>query len=621
MAPERSQVFPAALQPGTEVGRWRVLGTLGVGGYGAVYRVEPLEGAGRSFALKLSLHPDPARALREMSLLLDRAWHPQVVRVHATGRWPDPIDGLPYFVMDLVEGVALHTWAETRNPTFRQLAMVGGSVAMTLDVLHARGVLHRDLKPEHILVREPGHVPVLIDFGAGDQAGATTLTTTTLPPGTLHLRSPEAIRFQQLHWRQPEVRYPCTEADDLYALGVCLYRAATGHYPYSPELTPDLLTVAITQRLPPSPRTINPQVPVPLATAILRLLEKEPERRPRTGVQAHAELVEGLLSDGAAFDARLFDELPGEAPGRIRRPEWPSQPYRTAETEPVALLPLMRPAGWFQPLGGTGLISLLLCLMLLVAGPGTWEVLSGAWTRHTTPGVLPNASAPSGHKLAGPPERLHSAPVAAPLTPGPPLATVAPVATPPEERSPVTSRPTVSAPVATPQKPSRPLKAVMASVCMGMACASNAPMVDRPTPPSEDCPAEALAAMKELYISGRLLDGALDPKGKWGNVTVREGRGSVYMWGKGKVREGDVVTGQFYVGSKRVYGRFTQLKQKRTGNIYPVCLEFWTQSWTKDGEVYIEDATGLPRLRGGDEDTAVVLNQVTVKSVIRYDEQ
>ncbi|MCY1046745.1 protein kinase [Corallococcus sp. bb12-1] len=611
MAPERSQVFPAALQPGTEVGRWRVLGTLGVGGYGAVYRVEPLEGAGRSFALKLSLHPDPARALREMSLLLDRAWHPQVVRVHATGRWPDPIDGLPYFVMDCVEGVALHTWAEVSNPTFRQLAMVGGSVAMTLDVLHARGVLHRDLKPEHILVREPGHVPVLIDFGAGDQAGATTLTTTTLPPGTLHLRSPEAIRFQQLHWRQPEVRYPYTEADDLYALGVCLYRAATGHYPFSPELTPDLLTVAITQRLPPSPRAINPQVPAPFATAILRLLEKEPERRPRTGVQAHAELVEGLLSDGAAFEARLFDEVPGEVPGRIRRPEWPSQPYRTAETEPVALLPLMRPASWLQSQGGAGLINLMVCLMLLVTGSGTWEVLSRAWTRNTTPGVLTNASASSGHKLASPPERSHSVPVAAPLTTGPPLATVAPVATPLEERSPVTSKHVVSSPVAPPLKPSRPLKAVMASVCMGMACASNPPLMSRPTPPSEDCPAESVESMKRLGVAGALLDGLFDRKVMRGNVTVREGRGSLWVYGLKGVRDGDTLTGEFYVGSERVYGRFTQLRQKKTGETHPVCFEFWTVN---------DRQTGLPRLSGGNEDTAVLFNKIQIRSVIRYDE-
>ncbi|RKH49893.1 serine/threonine protein kinase, partial [Corallococcus llansteffanensis] len=551
-------------------------GTLGVGGYGAVYRVEPLDAPGRSFALKLSLHPDPARALREMALLLDRAWHPHVVRVHATGRWPDPVDGLPYFVMDFIEGMALHTWAETFNPTFRQLAMVGGSVAMTLDVLHARGVLHRDLKPEHILIREPGHVPVLIDFGAGDQMGSTTLTTTTLPPGTLHLRSPEAIRFQQLHWRQPELRYPYTESDDLYALGVCLYRAATGHPPFSPELAPDLLTVVITTRPPPSPRAINPQVPEPFARAILRLLKKAPEQRPRTGVQAHAELMEALLSDGDAFEARLFEE----ASDRIRRPAWPSQPYPASVTEPMAP-PAPHASSRIHMLGLTA------CLGLVLAGAGTWRVLA-----HTTPRVQDMASTSTGHKLAIEPERPQSVPVAPP---------------PPEVHAAVTPKPPAPSP-----KSGRSLKPAALAACMGLACATGAPLVDRPQPPSEDCPAAAIEAMEKLGIAEVMWDAEFDHKFANKNVTVREGRATAYTsqsWGR--VSAGTKLTGTVYVGAQRVYGRFTQLRHKKTGETHPVCIELVT----------VEDGlTGLPRLKGGDEDTAILSNEITIRSVLRYDD-
>ncbi|NOK19103.1 serine/threonine protein kinase [Corallococcus carmarthensis] len=597
MGLEGSQVFPAALQPGAVVGRWRVLGTLGVGGYGAVYRVEPLDAPGRSFALKLSLHPDPARALREMALLLDRAWHPNVVRVHATGRWPDPVEGLPYFVMDWVEGMALHTWAETVNPTFRQVAMVGGSVAMTLGVLHARGVLHRDLKPEHLLIRTRGQVPVLIDFGAGDQTGATTLTTTTLPPGTLHLRSPEAIRFQQRHWRQPELRYPYSEADDLYALGVCLYRAVTGHYPFPPGQEPELLSVAITERLPPSPRGINPQVPETLSRAILRLLEKEPEQRPRTGDAAHSELMRGLLSGEAAeFEAHLFDEIPG-TPNQIRRPVWPDQPYLTPAPRPApAVVVPRRFPTWVW-------VAVAVCLGLLLAGPGTWEVLFRGWTRHTTPEVLETVSAPVGHKLASAPDRPHSVPVAA-------LATAASVVAPKkEEPSPVTTKP----PVPPSPKIGRTLKTAAIASCMaGMACAS-APLVDRPTPPAEDCPEDVRAVMKKLKISGRQWSGVFDPStSDAGFVTVREGRAAVYtQGGEGRVQWGSMLTGTIYVGSKRVYGRFTQLRQKKTGETFPVCIELW----------FLDDSTrGVPRSEGGDENTAIVPNLMSVRSVWRYDE-
>lgn len=94
----------------------------------------------------------------------------------------------------------------------------------------------------------------------------------------------------------------------------------------------------------------------------------------------------------------------------------------------------------------------------------------------------------------------------------------------------------------------------------------------------------------------------------------------MHLLSQGLVGEGDVITGQFYVGSKRVYGRFTQLKQKRSGNVFPVCLEFWTQSYVMDDEVYLDGAPGLPRQKGGDEDTAVVFNRVTIRAVLRYEE-
>src|SRR6201999_1732206 len=79
---------------------------------------------------------------------------------------------------------------------------------------------------------EPDERPVLIDFGAGDYAGADTLTETPLPPGTPQLRSPEAVCFWLAHVQGPRARYAYSPADELYALGVCLYRAMTGHYPF-----------------------------------------------------------------------------------------------------------------------------------------------------------------------------------------------------------------------------------------------------------------------------------------------------------------------------------------------------------------------------------------------------
>ncbi len=155
---------PEALPAGTVVGHWRVVERLGVGGYGAVYRVEDVSHPVAVLALELALRPGDARAGREVVLLMEKAVHPHVVRFHGCGRWPDPVEGHTYPVMDLVPGLPLDVWTGTLNPSFLRFAEVGATMALTLGELHGRGVLHRDVKPENILIRETDGEPVLVDF-------------------------------------------------------------------------------------------------------------------------------------------------------------------------------------------------------------------------------------------------------------------------------------------------------------------------------------------------------------------------------------------------------------------------------------------------------------------------
>ncbi|HZI02718.1 MAG TPA: protein kinase, partial [Archangium sp.] len=185
----------AWLEPGTVVAGWRLGEKLGVGGYGAVYQAESVEQPGTFCAIKVFLNPADVRAGREMALLVDKAVHPNVVRCHGMGRWPHPARGHPFLVLELVPGLPLHLWVEVNNPDFSRLAYLSAEAALAVGTLNKRGVLHRDLKPEHLLVRETDTRPVLVDFGSGDYEGAGTLTETPLPPGTAHLRSPEAACF------------------------------------------------------------------------------------------------------------------------------------------------------------------------------------------------------------------------------------------------------------------------------------------------------------------------------------------------------------------------------------------------------------------------------------------
>jgi len=318
------------LGAGTLIDTWRVVERLGVGGYGAVYKVEHVAEPGAYYALKLALHRHDKRVEREEQLLLGKAVHPNVVRLHTIGRWPHTVNGHPYFVMSWVDGLALDTWAETLNPSFRQLAEKAGKVALALGALHERGVLHRDLKPEHILIRQSDGEPILIDLGVGYFAGAETLTLSVLPPATPHLLSPEAVTFLRTYHQLRGARYQTKQTDELHALGVLLYRVVTGYYPYSPNLPPDLLYAAIETTVPPAPSAFNRSVPRALSDLLMRLLAKDPRERFQTGQEVHEALVAAVaFGQAAAWEASLFEweEMPpaeqaqGVAQRRIRRPE------------------------------------------------------------------------------------------------------------------------------------------------------------------------------------------------------------------------------------------------------------------------------------------------------------
>ncbi len=293
------------LTPGTVVDQWRVLERLGQGEAEAVYRVEDVRRPGTPLALKFSLRASKG-AFDEWAARL-KAPHPNVVQLHAYGRWPRLRDGFFFFVRDYVQGRGLPTWVESVNPSFLQVSALISRLAFAIDDIHRRDNWHRDIRPDNIRMRDQDGEPVLLDLRAGCHESMDALAQVPPSPETLLFRSPEALRFQRMNWGRKEVRYRYRPTDDLYALGATAYWLVTGHAPFSPSLPLDQLASELELRPPPPPWEVNERVPRALGAVILRMLAKSPEARPRSGEALNAELMTAVSAGArSGWAARVF---------------------------------------------------------------------------------------------------------------------------------------------------------------------------------------------------------------------------------------------------------------------------------------------------------------------------
>jgi serine/threonine protein kinase len=219
--------------PGDVVGDYRILGLIGDGGQGRVYRAEAF---GKSYALKFIERGFDRWGEREVHALLalKPLEHPGVVRFIACGRWPDLDRGIFYVVMEYVEGLTLHDYVMVHNPSARKAGQLVLSLGRTLLAVQEAGVLHRDVKPENIMVRLPGEEPVVLDFGLAALVGARSSAGAGQVTGTLEYLSPEAWR----HARDEEGRYRPTPRDEQWALGVTFYWLLTDRLPFGARGSP-----------------------------------------------------------------------------------------------------------------------------------------------------------------------------------------------------------------------------------------------------------------------------------------------------------------------------------------------------------------------------------------------
>jgi hypothetical protein len=348
------------LGPGTTIGPYVLEAEIARGGMGAVFRARRAVG-GSVVALKLlrtggAASADQFLRFQREGQLAARLNHPGIVRVHDAG----VVNGLPFIAMDLVDGEPLSASVGRLAPL--EAARLVAQVARAIEHAHAHGVIHRDLKPDNVLVRRDDGRPVVTDFGIARDLESGALTKTGALVGTPHYMSPEQAKG-----------LPATAACDVHALGVLLFEAITGVPPFRADDLGGLL-VQITEGTPPRPGSLAHGVPRALDDLVRVALAKDPAARPsaaalaaaleaiaegrgptrRTPVRALVALAlattigAALLAVAASPDAPVAAKL--DAPPRVTTEVAPPPAPATTEwTEPP----------WLRALDARGVDALL----------------------------------------------------------------------------------------------------------------------------------------------------------------------------------------------------------------------------------------------------------------------
>jgi Tol biopolymer transport system component len=283
--------------------RYRLERELGRGGMGSVYLAEDLKHH-RRVAVKV-LRPDlfaslgTDRFLREIEVAA-RLQHPAILPLHDSGQ----SDGYVFYIMPYVEGESLRDrLARQHELTVEEAARILSEVLDALAYAHAKGVIHRDIKPDNIMLA--GRHALLLDFGVAkalnESAGPDFVTTTGIALGTPSYMAPEqAVADREVDHRA-----------DLYAVGVVGYEMLAGRRPF-PGNTAQQIVVAQMTKAPEDLRTHRPAVPAPLAATIMRAIERNPADRWQSAAEMLPRLEPYLVPSGETTPAAM-------PPARLRR--------------------------------------------------------------------------------------------------------------------------------------------------------------------------------------------------------------------------------------------------------------------------------------------------------------
>ncbi len=297
-----------SLQPGMMLGeRYEILKSLGEGGMGAVYKARDHE-LDRMVAVKvirpeLAGHPDILRRFKQELILARQVTHKNVVRIFDLGT----ADGRKFITMDFVEGRDLKSVLNERGKLPAVEAVpIAQQICRGLEAAHVEGVVHRDLKPQNIMVDDAGRV-WLMDFGLARSMELSGLTRTGVLMGTPDYMSPEQARAEKVDARS-----------DLFSLGIIFFEMLTGRLPFQADTLMAKLLQRVQQRAV-AVTEIDPTIPAGVSAVVAKCLEPDVTKR----YQTIREILDDLLGDtktirpsGSSVGSLDASSTPSSAPSQ-----------------------------------------------------------------------------------------------------------------------------------------------------------------------------------------------------------------------------------------------------------------------------------------------------------------